>query len=145
MTTNEKTKVMLGEAYTAPVFVEKKALVNGKEVTAIEDGEEILTLRPIPIKYWSELEKTKINDLPTKLIYLTCRKSQEWVEEFLNPSCFCDLYQKCKEVNHGFFDQLDLLAALIQENQKKTAEFQAKSEALQSTASENISQMPPTA
>lgn len=140
MTTNEKTKTMLGEIYTVPIIIEKKALVNGKEVLTVEDGEENLTLRPVAVKHWPDLEKTKITELPRKLIYLTCRKPEQWVDEVLNPDCFVDLFQKCKEVNRGFFASLDLQVSMIEENQRKVAKFKEKSEALRSTGSENSSQ-----
>ena len=137
MTTQEKKNVMLGETYVAPTIIEKKAIVNGKEVVTVEDGEETLTLRPVSVKHWPDLEKTKITDLPLKLIYLTCRKPKEWVEETLNPNCFVELYQKCKEVNTGFFDTLDLQIGMVMENQKKQEEFRAKSGLSDSTALEN--------
>ncbi len=144
MTTLEKKNVMLGETYVAPTIIEKKALVNGKEVVTVEDGEETLTLRPVSVKHWSDLEKTRVTELPLKLIYLTCRKSKEWVEETLNPNCFVELYLKCKEINTGFFASMDLQVEMVMENQKKQAEFQAKSGLSSSTASENSSQMQQT-
>lgn len=140
MTTNEKTKIMLGQTYVAPTIIEKKAIVNGKEVVTVEDGEETLTLRPVSVKHWPDLEKTRVPELPRKLIYLTCRKPEQWVDETLNPNCFVDLYQKCREINSGFFASLDLRVEMVVENQKKQTEFQAKSGLSSSLALENTSQ-----
>ena len=139
MTTLEKKNIMLGQIYVAPTIIEKKSIVNGKEVVTVEDGEETLTLRPVSVKHWPDLEKTRVTELPLKLIYLTCRKPKEWVEETLNPNCFVDLYNKCKEVNPGFFDTLDLRVEMVVENQKKQIEFQEKSGLSGSTESENSS------
>lgn len=108
MTPEEKNKIVLGQLYTVPTVVERKQTnADGKIETVEEDGEETLTLRPIRMNQWNDLQQTKLTEFESKLIALTARKSVEWVENNLNPSVLTDLIDTCKEINAGFFAWLD--------------------------------------
>lgn len=116
MTPEEKNKIVLGQLYTVPTVVERKQTnADGKIEAVEEDSEEILTLRPIKLNRWNELQAARIDDIQyeAKLIAFTARKEVDWVENSVNPSALEDLVKKCTEINKGFFDWLSRVKAAV--------------------------------
>jgi hypothetical protein len=117
MTIEEKNKIVLGVAYEVPIVVEEETTTpDGKKEKTLVDKTEVLTLRPIPAKHWPELDIVPLNEVMTPIIAYTARKPKEWVENTLNSSVYCVLYNKCKEVNFAFFDRQTEVANLIEAN-----------------------------
>lgn len=125
------------------VIIEKNKNILGASFEAeLNDGtKEKLTLKPVPIKHWNELDSSSVNQMDILLIAYTTGKGRKWVEENLAPDCFCSLYSACTEVNKGFFDRLnDLQPRILQDVYERNAKLErirAKYEPKQSSASES--------
>ncbi len=132
------------------IIIEKNKNILGTSFEAeLNDGtKEKLTLKPVPIKYWNDLDSSSVNKMDILLIAYTTGKGLKWVEECLAPDCFCSLYSACVEVNKGFFDRLnDLQPKILQEVYERNAKLeriQAKYEPKPSSASESGSATSPT-
>ena len=125
------------------IIIEKNKNILGASFEAeLNDGtKETLTLRPVAIKHWNELDSSSVDNMDILLIADTTGKGREWVEEKLAPDCFCSLYNACAEVNKGFFDRLnDLQPRILQDVYERNAKLErirAKYEPKQSSASES--------
>jgi len=125
------------------IIIEKNKNILGASFEAeLNDGtKENLTLKPVAIKHWNELDSSSVDNMDILLIAYTTGKGREWVEEKLAPDCFCSLYSACAEVNKGFFDRLnDLQPKLLQDVYERNAKLErirAKYEPKQSSASES--------
>lgn len=125
MTVEEKNKVVLGVAFEAPIVVEKEEInprTQEKEIV-LDYKTEIITLRPVKIKHWAELDATSITNMPQKLIEFSSGKSAEWIENTLNSCAFVELYEKCKEINRGFFERMDLQKELLKKHKETLKEL----------------------
>lgn len=132
------------------IIIEKNKNILGTSFEAeLNDGtKEKLTLKPVAIKHWNELDSSSVDNMDILLVAYTTRKGREWVEEKLAPDCFCSLYNACEEINKGFFDRLNGLQPKIMqsvlERNAKLERIRAKYEPKQSSASESGSATLPT-
>lgn len=120
MNPETKKNATVGVSMTVPIVITKKQINQETQVEdVIEiDSEEIITLRPVPIKYWAELEELDIFNFQIPLIMYTCRKSRRWVEDVLSPNYFDTLYKKCEEMNTSFFARQELILTAMERNAK---------------------------
>lgn len=116
-----KTNLVTGYCVTVPVFKRTKIINETTKVEeeVIEDGEEVVKLRPIIIDDYAELEHLNIFELDYPLVAHTLRKPLEWVKKTLNPICFDELLEKCEEINKSFFARQPRLLAKLTKNAER--------------------------